>query len=107
MAQRSIRFPDELHDAIDAEAERRGKPHTFSSVLIEAAGNGMRALEAALGSGEVASEPRPEHDARANGSPQVPAASPAPASPRAPTTRQPVAAMGKGYVRPIPKGGKR
>ncbi len=43
MPQRSIRFPDELHDAIEAEAERRGRPHTFSSVLVEWASIGRAA----------------------------------------------------------------
>ena len=40
MPQRSVRFSDDLHAAIEAEAERRGKPHTFSSVLIEWAVDG-------------------------------------------------------------------
>jgi hypothetical protein len=35
MPQQSIRFSDEQYDAIKAEAERRGKPYTFSSVLLE------------------------------------------------------------------------
>lgn len=33
--QRAIRFPDDLHDAIEAEARRRGHPWTFSSVVID------------------------------------------------------------------------
>lgn len=32
--QRAIRFPDDLHDAIEAEARRLGHPWTFSSVVI-------------------------------------------------------------------------
>lgn len=40
--QRAIRFPDDLHDAIEAEAERLGHPHTFSSCVINAT---RRALE--------------------------------------------------------------
>lgn len=32
--QRAIRFPDDLHDAIEAEARRLGHPHTFSSVVV-------------------------------------------------------------------------
>ena len=40
--QRAIRFPDDLHDAIEAEAQRLGHPHTFSSVII----NGMRGVVA-------------------------------------------------------------
>lgn len=36
--QRAIRFPDDLDAAIEAEAQRLGHPHTFSSVVI----NGMR-----------------------------------------------------------------
>ncbi len=43
MPQRSIRFADELHAAIDAEAARRGRPHTFSSVLVEWAAIGRAA----------------------------------------------------------------
>lgn len=33
--QQAVRFPDELHAAIQAEAVARGRPHSFSSVLIE------------------------------------------------------------------------
>lgn len=39
--QRAIRFPEDLHSAISAEAERRGKPWTFSSVLVEWAERGQ------------------------------------------------------------------
>lgn len=35
MAQRSVRFPDDLEAAIEAESSRRGRPHSFSSVLVE------------------------------------------------------------------------
>lgn len=42
MPKCSIRFPEDLHAAITAEAERRGKPWTFSSVLVEWAGVGHR-----------------------------------------------------------------
>lgn len=38
--QRAIRFPDDLHDAIEAEAKRRGHPWTFSSLITD----GMRRL---------------------------------------------------------------
>ena len=37
MRQRAIRFPDDLHDAIEAEAKRLGPPWTFSSVIVNAA----------------------------------------------------------------------
>lgn len=45
--QRAIRFPDDLHDAIEAEAQRLGHPHTFSSVVVNtmaARGLSMRGL---------------------------------------------------------------
>lgn len=67
MPQQAVRFSDELHAAIKAEAARRGRPHSFSSVLVEWAAVGReRALEAALSEG-IASEPRPG-TSRANGS---------------------------------------
>lgn len=37
MRQRAIRFPDDLDAAIEAEARRLGHPHTFSSVIVNAA----------------------------------------------------------------------
>lgn len=40
MPRATIRFPEDLHSAISAEAERRGKPWTFSSVLVEWAERG-------------------------------------------------------------------
>lgn len=45
MPQQAVRFPDDLHSAIKAEADRRGKPHTFSSVLIEWASVGRKAAD--------------------------------------------------------------
>lgn len=54
--QQAVRFPDELHAAIQAEAEFRGRPHSFSSVLIEWATLGQALWE--RGSGP--SVPTPE-----------------------------------------------
>lgn len=34
--QRSIRFPPDIHEAIEAEAKRRGHPHSFSSIVVNA-----------------------------------------------------------------------
>jgi hypothetical protein len=51
MPQRAIRFPQDVHDAIEAEAKRQGHPHTFSSIVV----NTMRA---ALSSSETP-EPAP------------------------------------------------
>jgi hypothetical protein len=61
MPQRSIRFPDELHDAIEAEATRRGHPHSFSSVLIEWATVGRTSdpISRAVATGRL----DPEHEA--------------------------------------------
>jgi GIY-YIG catalytic domain len=39
--QRSLRIPEDLHRALNAEAARRGRPHTYSSVLIEWAEHGQ------------------------------------------------------------------
>ncbi len=46
--QQNIRFPEDLHAAISAEAERRGKPWTFSSVLIELAESAAGSLPGPL-----------------------------------------------------------
>lgn len=71
-----FKLPDELEAALIAEAERRGKPWTVSSVIVQA-------LEQTLG--------------RSSQEPPVPKARPA-------QTQTPI---GKGYVEPRPKGGKR
>jgi hypothetical protein len=56
MAQRSIRFPDDLEAAVEAETARLGHPHTFSSFMLNAA-------RKALGSAKV----RETASASANG----------------------------------------
>ncbi len=96
MPQRSVRFPDELHAALEAEATVRGKPHTFSSVLIEWAERGRGpALEAALlddtqaGGPRAADGHRTRETASAIGAVTARGASRPAASPRAPAAAHP------------------
>ncbi len=102
MAQRSVRFSDELHAAIEAEAERRGKPHTFSSVLQEAAARGLgmagvdRAIDGALARGAIA----PDHAAGLRDMARERAGDPMP-------LRRDVAPKPAAAFTPRPKGGKR
>jgi hypothetical protein len=42
MPQRAIRFPDDLHDAIVAKVAQLGRPHTFSSFVVNAADAALR-----------------------------------------------------------------
>lgn len=60
MPQHSIRFPDELYAAIEAEARRRGHPHTFSSVVVNT-------LREALRPGHAKPLPGPEKTSKTKG----------------------------------------
>lgn len=77
MPQRSIRFPDELAAAVEAEAVRRGKPHTFSSVLLEWAFDGY-------------TQQAPERASRRESMPRPPTPR-TPAAPEGPLIRIPAA----------------
>lgn len=83
MAHRSVRVPDDLDEAVVAEAERRGRPWSFSSVFVEWAELGQVA---------------PDQSSVVIGSAR------APASPRA--SEKGWSRPGSSVAKPIPKKGK-